>query len=64
MLRTLKHLRRKTVSISAAITSGRVHGFVFRLRSAENKYLQLRAARDNQHPEERLHPKALWESSN
>lgn len=51
--------QKNSLDCSAAITSSRVHCCVCRLRSAENKYLQLRASRDNEHPEVRLHPKVF-----
>lgn len=59
----LPQKEKNSLDCSAAVTSSRIHCFVCRLRSAENKYLQLRASKDNEHPEAQLHPKVLWESS-
>lgn len=56
-IQTLSYLKEKySLDCPAAITSHRFYCFVCRLRSAENKYLQLRASRHNEHPEVRLHP--------
>lgn len=45
------------------VTSLRVYCFACRLRSVGNKYLQLRAWIDNEHPEVRRHPQVFGESS-